>query len=132
MVTEIVIARQKFEPGYAVLWTKIRSFGAGNVKVNITDITITPPASSPQYVYYFDYVDYEVGVFRQSGESSAILGKKTIRRYWGQGENWVTIKAVPAGRYSLKTTPVAAYYNGENILLKGEKWGKATFELYHH
>lgn len=132
MVTEVVIAEQKFKPGYGVLWSKIRSFGAGNVKVNITDITISPPTGSAMYEYFFDYVDYEVGVFRQSGESSAIIGSKTIRRSWGQGENWVTVKAVPAGRYSLKTTPKAAYYNGENILLKGDKWGKATFELYHH
>lgn len=132
MVTEIVIAEQNFQPGYAVVWSKIRSFGAGNVKVNITDITISPSTGWPRYDYLFDYVDYEVGIFRRSGESSAIIGKKTIRRYWGQGENWVTIKAVPAGRYSLKTTPKAAFYNGENILLKGGKWGKATFELYHH
>ncbi len=138
MVTEIVNAGQSavFDgKDTRVTWAKQRTFAQGNVKVNITDISMSVknPVSGDPVTQPFHHVTYEIGLYRRAGANSILVATKTLTKYWGQETGYVTITAVPAGGYSLTTRPRERWVTAtQKSGLAGQGWCEATFELYHH
>lgn len=119
-----------------VTWDTLRNFNSGNVKVNITDISLSVrnPASGYSETYSFHHMTYEMGLYKRGGSNSGLVATTTLTKYWGQDTGFVTIKAIPAGTYSLVTRPLRRWEasSGSSNPLPGLGWCAAKFDLYHH